>query len=123
MEADQIANEHGIAPRLFQALITQESAWRINAVSHAGAVGLTQLMPATALDHCGLDRAELRDPIKNMRCGASYFAEQLKRFGDVELALAAYNSGPDRVAKLGRVPRIQETQNYVRNITTAWGGL
>ena len=120
MEADQIANEHGIAPRLFQALITQESAWAVNAVSHAGAVGLTQLMPATALDHCGLGQAELTDPIKNMRCGASYFAEQLKRFGDVELALAAYNSGPDRVAKLGRVPRIQETQNYVTRITNAY---
>jgi soluble lytic murein transglycosylase-like protein len=79
-------------------------------------------MAATAKEHCGLEADERFHPAKNLDCGASYFAAQLRRFGNVELALAAYNSGPDRVAKLGRVPRIRETQNYVSNIMASWGG-
>jgi len=112
------AEKHGIQPELFFALIKQESNWKTDAVSGVGAAGLTQLMPKTALSECGLGSEERFDPDKNLDCGAAYFSAQLTRFGRVDLALAAYNSGPNRVAKLGRIPRIKETQNYVRNITT-----
>jgi soluble lytic murein transglycosylase-like protein len=111
------AEKHGIQPELFFALIEQESRWNTDAVSPVGAAGLTQLMPATALSECGLESEERFDAEKNMNCGAAYFSDQLKRFGSVDLALAAYNSGPHRIAKLWRIPRIKETQNYVRNIT------
>lgn len=118
--ADEAALRHGIDPMLFRALITQESHWNVNAVSSVGAAGLTQLMPATALEACGLQPEERFEAKKNLDCGAYYFAKQLRRFGAVDLALAAYNSGPSRVAKLGRVPRIRETQNYVTRIMSHW---
>jgi len=118
--ADKAALQHGIDPLLFRALIKQESNWNPNAVSHAGAAGLTQLMPATAKSECGLSPKERFDVEKNLDCGASYFAAQLRRFGAVDLALAAYNSGPNRVARLGRIPRIRETQNYVSRIMANW---
>jgi hypothetical protein len=118
--ADQAALKHGIDPMLFRALITQESKWDPKAVSPVGAAGLTQLMPNTAADECGLTAEERFEVEKNLNCGAYYFAKQLERFGAVDLALAAYNSGPDRVAKLGRVPRIRETEDYVSRIMTNW---
>lgn len=120
--ADTAAQRHGIDPDLFRALITQESAWNPTALSARGAAGLTQLMPATALEACGLQAAERFDPAKNLDCGAQYFAKQLRRFKSVDLALAAYNAGPTRVAKLGRIPRIAETQNYVARILENWQG-
>ena len=120
-QADRAALRHGIDPLLFRALIQQESQWDAAAVSPVGAVGLSQLMPATALGECNLTPEERFDVDKNLNCGAHYFAKQLRRFGSVDLALAAYNSGPERVAKLGRVPRIRETQNYVSKIMAHWG--
>ena len=71
---------------------------------------MTQLMPATALELGVRDRF---DPVENLRGGADYLARQILRFGDLRLALAAYNAGPARVARLGRVPDIAETQAYV----------
>ena len=118
--AVRTAQKHAIDPELFKALIKQESAWNKHIISPKGATGLTQLMPTTAKEHCGLEPVDLVDAEKNIDCGASYFAAQLKRFGSVELALAAYNSGPERVAKLGRVPRIKETQRYVERIIGDW---
>ena len=115
-KASLAARRHGLEPGLFRALIAQESAWNPSAVSAKGATGLTQLMPATAREHCGLSPSDLPDPEKNLDCGARYLAAQLARFSSVELALAAYNAGPERVARLGRVPRIPETQHYVRQI-------
>jgi soluble lytic murein transglycosylase-like protein len=117
--ADQSARQYGIDTRLFRALIQQESGWNPYITSRVGAVGLTQLMPATAAESCGLKKFELVDPKKNLDCGAKYLSAQLSRFGTVELALAAYNAGPERVAKLGRIPRIRETQDYVKRITEA----
>lgn len=119
-KANHYARRHGVEPALFRALVTQESAWNPSAVSPAGAAGLTQLMPETAAGECGLSAQERFDPDKSLDCGAAYLAKQLRRFGSVDLALAAYNSGPERVARLGRVPRIRETQNYVSRITAAW---
>lgn len=119
-KADLYARRHGIDPALFRALIAQESAWKPDAVSSVGAAGLTQLMPDTAASECGLSEQDRFNPDKNLDCGAAYLAKQLRRFDSVELALAAYNSGPERVARLGRVPRIRETQDYVSRITAAW---
>jgi soluble lytic murein transglycosylase-like protein len=104
------AERHGLDPKLLHALVAVESAYRAGAVSHAGAAGLTQLMPGTAAQLGVRDRL---DPLTNLGGGAAYLARQVVRFGDVRLALAAYNAGPERVARLGRVPAIPETQAYV----------
>lgn len=120
--ADNAARRYRIDTQLFRALIRQESAWRVDVVSSRGAAGLTQLMPETAREACGLSPEERFDAAKNLDCGARYFARQLERFQAVDLALAAYNAGPTRVAKLGRIPRIPETQNYVARIMADWDG-
>lgn len=104
------AEAHGLDPKLLHALVVTESAYRPNAISPVGASGLTQLMPATALE---LGVRNRFDPVENLRGGADYLARQILRFGDLRLALAAYNSGPGRVARLGRVPDIAETRAYV----------
>jgi soluble lytic murein transglycosylase-like protein len=100
---------HGIDGRLLAALVWTESNFRPDAVSHAGALGLAQLMPGTARG-LGVDP---RDPLQNLDGGARYLRAQLDRFGRVDLALAAYNAGPGRVQAAGGVPAIVETQLYV----------
>jgi soluble lytic murein transglycosylase-like protein len=111
----QVARAYEISPRLLEALIWQESRGNPAAVSRAGAVGLTQLMPATARQ-LGVDP---RDPVQNLAGGAAYLRQQLNRFnGDLEKALAAYNAGPGRVTAAGGVPAIPETRAYVRSIVT-----
>nr|WP_316627018.1 lytic transglycosylase domain-containing protein [uncultured Brevundimonas sp.] len=107
------AEAHGLDPKLLHALVVTESAYRPNAISPVGASGLTQLMPATALE---LGVRNRFDPVENLRGGADYLARQILRFGDLRLALAAYNSGPARVASLGRIPRIRETEHYVESV-------
>jgi len=110
---EQVADAHGVSPALLEALVWQESRWRSGARSTAGAIGLAQLMPATARD-LGVDP---RDPTSNLTGGARYLRQQLDRFdGDIERALAAYNAGPARVLRAGGIPLIAETQNYVRSI-------
>lgn len=110
---DQLAEAHGLSPALIEAVVWQESRWRSEARSPVGAIGLAQLMPGTARD-LGVNPL---DPASNLAGGARYLRQQLDRFGgDVELALAAYNAGPGRVARAGGIPRIRETQNYVRSI-------
>lgn len=118
MEAiDRAAHRHGLDPKLLHALVIVESAYRVGAVSPAGAGGLTQLMPGTAADLGVLDRFDVD---QNLSGGADYLARQLIRFGDVRLALAAYNSGPDRVARLGRIPEIAETRAYVVSVVECY---
>ena len=110
--ARDAARKYGIDPDMFLRLIQQESSFRPDVVSPKGAIGLGQLMPATAKE-LGVDPT---DPMQNLEGAAKYLSQQLKRFGSPELALAAYNAGPTRVARLGRVPNIAETQNYVKTI-------
>lgn len=110
--AKQIAAQHRIPEGLFLALIQQESAWNKNAKSHAGAIGLAQLMPGTA-DYL---RVNPYDPMQNLEGGARYLKEQYDTFGDWRLALAAYNAGPGAVMKYNGVPPYRETQDYVRRI-------
>lgn len=111
------AERHGLDPKLLHALVLTESAYRPNARSPAGAGGLTQLMPATALELGVKDRF---DPVENLMGGADYLARQILRFGDIRLALAAYNAGPARVARLGRVPDIAETRAYVAKVVDCY---
>ena len=110
---DAAARAHGLDPKLLHALVITESAYRADARSPVGAGGLTQLMPGTARELGVTDRF---DPIENLRGGADYLARQILRFGNLRLALAAYNSGPGRVARLGRIPDIAETQAYVATV-------
>ena len=109
---ERIARRNGIDPQLLAALVKQESGFQADVRSHAGAIGLTQLMPATARE-LGVNP---NDPIANLEGGARYLRSQLDRFGSAPLALAAYNAGPGRVAATGGIPQITETQNYVRNV-------
>jgi soluble lytic murein transglycosylase-like protein len=97
---------------LFRANIEVESAYRQDAVSSAGAIGLGQLMPATARD-LGVDP---RDPLQNLDGSARYLAMMLETFGDPRLALAAYNAGPDAVRQYGGIPLYRETQNHVARV-------
>jgi len=97
---------------LYRANIEVESAYRQNAISSAGAVGLGQLMPATARD-LGVDP---RDPLQNLDGSARYLAMMLETFGDPRLALAAYNAGPDAVRQYGGIPPYRETQNHVARV-------
>lgn len=117
----QIACERGLPARLLDAVVAQESGYNPWAISSAGAMGIMQIMPGTAR---GLGLSSPFDPIENMRAGARYLREQLDRFGRVDLALAAYNAGPERRSlRYGRIPAIPETQHYVRTILTNWGRL
>ena len=97
---------------LYRANIEVESAYRQDAISSAGAIGLGQLMPATARD-LGVDP---RDPLQNLDGAARYLAMMLDTFGDPRLALAAYNAGPDAVRQYGGIPPYRETQNHVARV-------
>jgi soluble lytic murein transglycosylase-like protein len=109
----QAAAAANVSPRLLSALVWQESRWNQAAISPKGAIGLAQLMPATARD-LGVNPA---DPAANLNGGARYLRQLLDQFdGDVERALAAYNAGPGRVRSSGGVPAIAETRNYVASI-------
>jgi hypothetical protein len=113
----RIAREEGIDENQFLALVYQESRFNPCAKSGAGAMGLTQLMPGTASD-LGVNPHNIE---QNLRGGARYFKQQLRRFnGNVSLALAAYNSGSGNVQKYGGIPPFRETQGYVKNITQKW---
>lgn len=106
------ARRHGIPEDLFLRLVQQESGWNSSARSHKGAMGLAQLMPATAR----YLRVDADVPAQNLDGGARYLAEQYRTFGSWRLALAAYNAGPEAVRKHKGVPPFKETRDYVRII-------
>lgn len=111
-DAKSAARKHGVPTDLFLRLVQQESGWKPHAVSHAGAIGLAQLMPGTARKL----RVNPRDPQQNLEGGARYLKQMYRKFGSWRLALAAYNAGPAAVEKHGGVPPYNETRNYVRKI-------
>ena len=115
----QVGEREGVDPRLIHAVIWKESRYKNDAVSHVGAQGLMQLMPAAAKRFNCADRS---DAESNIEAGTKYLRWLLKHFdGDVALALAGYNSGEGSVEKYEGVPPFAETQNYVRVITARYG--
>jgi soluble lytic murein transglycosylase-like protein len=115
---DQAASEAGVDAKLLDALVRAESNYDPTARSRAGALGLTQLMPGTASE---LGVSNPLDPAQNLRGGARYLSQMLSRFGDVRLALAAYNAGPGAVERAGGIPNYPETQAYVRKVMSFYG--
>lgn len=103
----------GVPVTLFDALITQESGYNPAAISVKGAIGMSQLMPATARFAGVINPWNVA---QNLRGGAQVLKMHLAEFGRYDLALAAYNAGAGRVRQKGRVPRIKETTNYVSTI-------
>jgi soluble lytic murein transglycosylase-like protein len=115
----EAGEKEGVDPRFIHAVIWQESKYKVDARSHAGAQGLMQLMPATA-KRFGCDHPE--DPQENIAAGTKYLSWLLKRFaGNVELALAGYNAGEGSVDKYDGVPPYNETKNYVKIISQRYG--
>lgn len=114
------AREHGLDPHLIDLVIRMESGYNPRAVSPKGASGVMQLMPATARLYGVKD---VFDAVENIRGGTRYLADLLRRFSsDLRLALAAYNAGPEAVARHNGVPPYAETQNYVHSILGAYRG-
>ena len=126
----EAAHEHGLDMMLLKALIAVESGFDAGAVSPAGALGLMQIMPVSG-DRYATDqerqrpaRERLRDPRTNIFTGARMLADLMRRFGRVDLALAAWNAGEGRVRRAGhQLPRIAETEAHVEQVLALYWGL
>jgi soluble lytic murein transglycosylase-like protein len=115
-----ISRENGVDPKLVDALVRVESSYDPDAVSRRGAMGLMQLMPATAKR---LNVDDPFDPEKNIRGGVKEFSRLLDQYaGNLQFALAAYNAGEGAVARYRGVPPYAETRNYVSKILTIYTG-
>jgi soluble lytic murein transglycosylase-like protein len=111
------AEAQGLRPDLVRAVVQVESGYNARAISPVGAMGLMQLMPATARQ---LGVRAVFDAEENIKGGTTYLRQLIERFdGSEELALAAYNAGPQAVGRYGnRVPPYRETRDYVRRVRT-----
>jgi len=116
----QVSAEHGLDPDLVDALVRVESGYDPRAVSHRGAMGLMQLMPATVKR---LNVGNPFDPEQNVRGGVREFSRLIRRYnGNLPLALAAYNAGENAVERFGGVPPYSETRDYVARIMHLYTG-
>lgn len=121
---DAAAQSHAVDPALVYSVAAAESAFNADAVSHKGALGLMQIMPATAARYGvtgfaeGTGRHNVLEPKVNAQVGSRYLADLLRLFGgDTALAIAAYNAGEGAVAKYGnKIPPYPETQKYVERV-------
>ncbi len=128
---DEAARAHNLDVELLQALVATESGFDAQAVSPKGAIGLMQVIPATAerFGVAGSPRhpvaRQLLDPRTNVRTGARYLRHLVNLFpGQLELALAAYNAGEGAVLRAGnRIPDIRETRHYVRTVMQLYAAL
>jgi soluble lytic murein transglycosylase-like protein len=116
---EKYAARYGVDPVLVRAVIQVESDFNPNCVSHKGARGLMQLMPATAKRY-GVTK--VHDPEQNIKAGVQYLAYLLELFGDKPRALAGYNAGEGAVMKYGGIPPYQETSTYVVRAMTVYNG-
>ncbi|MFZ0230924.1 MAG: lytic transglycosylase domain-containing protein [Mycobacterium sp.] len=117
---EQAAERHQVDPNLVRSIIKVESNFNPNAVSRKGAMGLMQLMPATARS---LKVSNPFDPQQNVDAGVRHLRQLLDSYGgDVRLSLAAYNAGAGAVARSAGVPKFAETKNYVQRITELYAG-
>ena len=112
------SRRHGVDKALLAAVLKAESDFDARAVSPKGARGVMQIMPATGKE---LGLQHFFDPEANLDAGAGYLAALLRRFSRVDLALAAYNAGPDAVRRHGGVPPYAETQAYVSRVLDLYG--
>lgn len=111
----QAAAKHGVEAILIQRVIAEESNFNPRAVSRKDASGLMQILPKTAARYAVGD---VFDPAQNIDAGTHYLKDLLEQYhGNLSLALAAYNAGPEMVDRYGGIPPFQETQNYVQRIT------
>ena len=115
---EQAAATHKVDVSLLRAVAWRESRGRSDAMSSKGALGVMQLMPATAAE-LGVDP---HDRVANISGGAAYLARQISRFGSIPLALAAYNAGPGAVTRWGGIPPYAETRAYVAEVLRRWQG-
>lgn len=116
---DEAANTYGVSSTLLKSIARAESNFNTSAVSSAGAVGIMQLMPATA---ASLGVTDSYDAYQNIMGGANLISQLLARYnGDTSLALAAYNAGSANVDKYGGIPPFSETQNYVQKVLSYMG--
>lgn len=114
----QAADRHNLDPALVKAVISTESDWNPWAISRKGAVGLMQLIPATA-ERFGVGNAF--DPAQNVEGGTSYLKSLLDHYnGDLTKTLAAYNAGQRAVDQSGGIPAYPETERYVQKVTDAY---
>jgi soluble lytic murein transglycosylase-like protein len=117
-----VATRMSFDPRLAHAIVRAESNYNPYAVSPKGAMGLMQLMPATAKQY-GVGTSDLFDVERNLETGLRHFRYLMQQLGgDLRLALAAYNAGEGAVARYGGVPPYRETQNYVLRIMSVYAG-
>jgi soluble lytic murein transglycosylase-like protein len=115
------SRRHGVSSELVAAMVRAESAFDPRAVSHKGARGLLQLMPATAM-RFGVSPASLFDPQQNLEAGVSYLKWLSDRYSETpSLVLAAYNAGEGSVDRYGGVPPYRETREYIRRVYASLG--